>query len=127
MRPLLRGELIRRARLGWLCPRDLCAARNPLAEQLDLLRRQLLALALGHLAVADHGEEQAFLRFAGNDGRPLLAAFGNEMPQPDVEAALGLAFLAVAVKAIRLEDGPDVLLERQRAGRGGLCGGRCHE
>ena len=127
MRPFLRSELIRRTGLGWLCPRDLRPAGNPLAEQFDFLRRQLLPLALGHLAVADHGEKQAFLRFAGNDGRPLLAAFGNEMPQPHVEAALGFAFLAVAVEAVRLQDGPDVLLERQRASRSGLRGGRCHE
>ena len=77
-------------------------------------RRGMPAEEAFRAAVADLGEEQAFLRLAGDDRGPVLAAFRDEVTQPHVEVALQFLALAVALETIRLEDRSHIALVGER-------------
>ena len=93
--------------------RGLRAAIDPSFDERDLSRGQLL-VALRHLTAVNQFEQRAAFRFAGNDHRTILAALQHQPTQTQIQPALQLLALAVAIEAVRLEDGPDVFLEGQR-------------
>lgn len=104
-------------------PRRGSALGDPLLDGRDVGVGQALFF-LGHLAFFEQGEQVAFRRVAGHDGRTGFAALLDEAPQPHVEPALGFAALAVAVETLRLQDGAHVFLESQRRRRRGRAVGK---
>ncbi len=100
-------------RLGPCC---LGALRDPIADQPNLLRRQL-GLFLRHLARVDHLEQPAFLRLAFHHRRPVLAALEDQPRQPHIQFTALPAILAVAMKTMRLQDRPNVLFKQNRSSR----------
>ena len=101
--------------------RRLRATCDPALDQRHLFRCELFA-ALRHLALVNHLEEQAFLRFAGDDHWSIVAAFEHQSAQPQIEPAAQLVTLAVAIETMRFEDRPNVFLERGWSGGKGEAG-----
>jgi len=96
---------------------------DPATQRLELGRGHLLAL-LGHLAFGYDAMQRASLGTAGDDERlSVLRLPVHEATQPQVDAALGFRLLPVTMRAVLLEDRPDlgVVVRRTRraqAGRG---------
>ena len=91
-------------------------------QDCQMVRRPRAALDLHYL-----------LSFAGDEGRPGIAALHRKPPESEVEPALRLRRLAVALGAVRLEERPDVGVEgglgrhRPRLGRINTTAGREEE
>ncbi len=63
----------------------------------------------------------------GHHGRPATTASDGEPSQPQVELPRELLATAVALEAVGLEHGTDVLLERDRLGGQARKQGDCHK
>ena len=101
--------------------RRLRATCDPALDQRHLFRRELFA-ALGHFALVNHLEEQALLRFAGDDDRSIVAAFEHQSAQAQIEPTAQLVTLAMAIETMRLEDRANLFLERGWSGGKGEAG-----
>ena len=96
------------------------ALRDPALEHREFFRGDLLAL-LRHLAIADQAHQLARLRLPRHQHvAAILERLIHEAPQPQIHAALRLFLLAVAVRAVRLQDRPHVAFKSQR-GRLRIC------
>ena len=105
-----------RLRLGRLCPLG-----DPLLDGRQLGLGERLAL-LGHLAVFDQAHQLALLRMPGHDDlAATVQLLIHEAPQSQIHAALGLLLLAMAVGAVRLDDGAHVFFKREHTLRA-ACG-----
>ena len=81
------------------------------------VRRQLPLAPAASRPLSRRSTSRLSSRLARDDRRAAVAALGDQPHQPQVEVALVLLLLAVALEAVRLEDRPDVLLRRSAVPR----------
>ncbi len=93
------------------------ALRDPLLQELLLLRRQFLVRLRGRhdlvgIGVVDAGDHFALVRLAGDDGIGQFAALGGALEGVEPQAGLALLFVrSVTGETVVGEDGADVAVE----------------
>src|SRR5262249_14492788 len=103
-----------RLRLGGL---DLRAGRDPPLQHLDLRGGPLL-FGGRHLTAPPPLRGPALVGLPADDRGARVAALHEQPAEAEVEPALEFLALAVALEAVRLEQRPDVSVERRRHGLG---------
>ena len=85
---------------------------DPGAEGGEVFFGEWFAFAFwGHFAGDQTLDEEAFGGVAGEEARAAVAAFGNVTSEAEVEVGFFFVFVTVAVEAVGLEEGADVLFD----------------